>query len=68
MALKTTHEDTHGDTMVVYSGADTIFIDGKFNDLSPEFGRTAWRGVFDVKTAREIAKRLNDLTDILEGK
>lgn len=68
MTVKTIHEDTHGDTMVIYRGrSDAVFIDGKFNNLSHEFGRTAWRGVFDAKTAREIANRLNDLADAMEN-
>ncbi|QGF21201.1 hypothetical protein KMB89_gp02 [Citrobacter phage HCF1] len=68
MTLKTIHEDNAGDTMVIYIGrSDAVFIDGKFNNLSPEFGRTARRGIFDAKTAREIANRLNDTADAMEN-
>lgn len=64
MTVKTTHKDTHGDDLVIYRGrSDAIFIDGAFDGR-----RIAWRGVFDANGAREIAKRLNDLADIIEGK
>lgn len=61
--VKTVHTDTHGDEMKIYERHDKINIDGCFDGE-----RIAWRGIFTTKQAREIAKRINDLTDIVEGK
>lgn len=61
--VKTVHTDTHGDEMKIYDRNDKIHIDGCF------YGeRIAWRGIYTPDGAREIAKRLNDLADIMEGK
>lgn len=63
MTVKTKHTDTHGDDLIIYRGrSDVIFMDGQFDGR-----RIAWRGVFDVQGARDIAKRLNDLADIMEA-
>lgn len=61
--LKTVHRDTHDDEMRIYGRHDKIHIDGCF-----EGERIAWRGIYTPKQAREIAERLNDLADIVEGK
>lgn len=61
--VKTVHPDTHGDEMKIYGRNDKIHIDGCFDG-----DRVSWRGIFTPKQAREIAKRLNDLADIMEGK
>nr|DAU08375.1 MAG TPA: hypothetical protein [Caudoviricetes sp.] len=63
MAVKTIHQDTHGDEMRIYERHDKIHIDGCFDGE-----RIAWRGIFTPKQAREIANRLNDLAYIMEGK
>ncbi len=63
MTVKTIHTDTHGDEMKIYERYDKIHIDGCFDD-----DRIAWRGIYTPDGAREIAKRLNDLADIMEGK
>lgn len=60
--LKTVHSDTHGDEMRIY-GRHYIHIDVCFDG-----DRISWRGIYTPKQAREIAKRLNDLADIMEGK
>lgn len=64
MTVKTMHHDTHGDVMAVYRGSTSnlIFIDGLFDD-----GEPAWRGIYRPQEAREIAKRLSDLADLIEG-
>lgn len=63
--VKTVHTDKHGDEMTIYSpeGSKLIFIDGIFDDH-----KIAWRGIYTPYGAREIAKRLNDMADIMEGK
>lgn len=61
--VKTVHTDTHGDEMKIYERHDKINIDGCFDGE-----RIAWRGIYTPDGAREIAKRLNDLADIMEGK
>nr|DAM85033.1 MAG TPA: hypothetical protein [Caudoviricetes sp.] len=63
MAVKTIHPDDNGDEMKIYERHDKIHIDGYFDD-----DRIAWRGIYTPDGAREIAKRLNDLADIMEGK
>ena len=63
MTVKTIHTDTHGDEMKIYDRNNKIHIDGCFDG-----DRVSWRGIFTQKQAREIAKRLNDLADIMEGK
>lgn len=63
MTIKTIHPDTHGDEMRIYDRNDKIYIDGCFDG-----DRVSWRGIFTPKQAREIAKRLNDLAEIVEGK
>ncbi len=63
MTVKTIHTDTHGDEMKIYDRNDKIHIDGCFDG-----DRIAWRGIYTPDGAREIAKRLNDLADIMEGK
>lgn len=59
--IKTVHPDTHGDEMRIYESHNKIRIDGCFDG-----DRIAWRGIYTPKQAREIAKRLNDLADIME--
>lgn len=61
--VKTVHTDMHGDEMRIYDRHNTIHIDGCFDG-----DRISWRGIYTPKQAREIAKRLNDLADIMEGK
>lgn len=65
MTVFTTHEDTHGDAIMIYRKSGEIYLDGVFDapDSPP-----AWRGIYTPEGAREIAKRLNDLADIMEGK
>lgn len=66
MTVKTMHHDTHGDVMAVYRGSTSnlIFIDGLFSDCDSD---VAWRGIYRPQEAREIAKRLNDIADLIEG-
>lgn len=61
--VKTVHPDACGDEMRIYDRHNAIHIDGCFDGE-----RIAWRGIYTPKQAREIAKRLNDLADIMEGK
>lgn len=61
--VKTVHPDTHGDEMRIHESHNKIYIDGCFDG-----DRISWRGIFTPKQAREIAKRLSDLADIMEGK
>lgn len=65
MTVKTIHTDTHGDAISIYRGktSNLIFIDALFDDSD-----VAFRGIYRTEDAREIAKRLNDLADIIEGK
>lgn len=65
MTVKTLHHDIHGDTIAIYRGktSNLVFIDGLFDDSD-----VAFRGIYRPNEAREIAKRLNDLADIMEGK
>lgn len=63
MTVKTIHQDTHGDNLAIYNKGELIFIDGIFDSE-----RISWRGIYSPEGAREIAKRLNDLADIMEGK
>ena len=65
MTVKTLHHDKHGDTIAIYRGetSNLVFIDCLFDDSD-----VAFRGIFDAKGARDIAKRLNNLADIMEGK
>lgn len=63
MTAKTMHKDEHCDSMSIYRASITssvIFIDGLFD------GNIAWRGIYRAKEAREIAKRLNDLADLID--
>lgn len=61
--IKTVHTDTHGDEMKIYERHDKINIDGCFGGE-----KIAWRGIYTPNQAREIAERLNNLADIMEGK
>lgn len=63
---KTIHIDNCGDEIHIYrfSANTTIFIDG----LHGEDDDIAFRGIYDAKGAREIADRLNQLADLIEGK
>lgn len=61
MTVKTTHIDTHGDKMKIYWRHDKIHIDGCFDGE-----RIAWRGIYKAEQAREIAKRLSDLADLMD--
>ena len=63
MAFKTIHTNTHGDEMKIYDYNDAIHIDGYLDGY-----KVTWRGIYTPDGAREIAKRLNDLADIMEGK
>lgn len=65
MTVKTQHIDTHGDVIRIYRARfdGTIFIDGLFDDSD-----VAFRGIYDAQGAREIANRLNQLADLIEGK
>lgn len=67
MTIKTYHQDTHGDAICIYRGKENIFIDGIFDyDLGEQ--SPVFRAIVAPGAAREIAKRLSDLADILEGK
>ncbi|QEA09680.1 hypothetical protein [Escherichia phage Henu7] len=61
--VKTVHPDACGDEMRIYESHNKIYIDGCFGG-----DRISWRGSYTPKQAREIAKRLNDLADIMDGK
>ena len=63
--IKTLHNDRDGDTIAIYMGqhSNLIFIDGLFDDSD-----VAFRGIYTPDGAREIANRLNQLADLLEGK
>ena len=63
MTVKTAHQDTHGDEMKIYDHNDAFHIDGCLDGY-----KVTWSGILTPKQAREIANRLNNLADIMEGK